>query len=178
MKNVLIPAAALALMFAAIPSYGQHPAEIGIDGGWTGLDSDISNSDAWRVDFRAGFYIWDWIELEGQAIGARASEDVGTVDLDTTLLATLVNGVFGVKKGRWVPYALVGLGGANVQVSPGISSFSDFAFAWQFGGGTRFFVGKNVALRAEVSQLREKTFDAWNGHWNVTGGISWTFGER
>src|SRR5262245_40824813 len=78
MKNVFIPAAAVALILAAIPSYGQHPAEIGIDGGWTGFDSDVTDSNAWRVGFRAGLYVRDWIEVEGQVAGARAGQTVGS----------------------------------------------------------------------------------------------------
>jgi len=35
-----------------------------------------------------------------------------------------------------------------------------------------------MALRTEVGFLREKTFDAWNGHWRVTGGVTWVFGEK
>jgi len=111
-------------------------------------------------------------------MGSHANEEVGTVDMDTTLLTAMANGVFGIRKGKWVPYALIGAGGANLQVSPGISSFSDFAFAWQVGGGTRFFIGKNMLLRGEFTHLREKTFDAWNGHWNLTGGVGWVFGEK
>ena len=65
-----------------------------------------------------------------------------------------------------------------MRSSPGISSFSDFGPAWQVGGGTRFFVSSGMALRTEVTFLREKTFEAWNGHWNITGGVSWVFGEK
>jgi len=178
MRNVFILTAAMTLILVAIPALGQHPAEIGVDVGWTGLGDDVGNANAWRVGFRAGVYLRRWIEIEGQVTGARASEGVGNVDLDTTLLTALVNGVFSVRHKNWSPYALVGFGGANLQVSPGISSFSDFAQAWQAGGGSRFFVSKNAALRAEVTFLRENTFNAWNGHWSVTGGVSWVFGER
>jgi hypothetical protein len=35
-----------------------------------------------------------------------------------------------------------------------------------------------MALRTEVSFLREKTFQACSGHWNIAGGVSWFFGEN
>lgn len=178
MKNTFILAALIILVLVAIPAFGQHPAAIGIDAGWTGFSDEVTDANGWRLGFRAGVYLWNWVELEGQVAGSHASASVGSVDLDTTMLTALVNGVFSLRKEKWAPYALVGFGGANVQVSPGISSFSDFGPAWQFGGGARFFVGKNVALRAEVTRLRENTFDAWNGHWNITCGVSWVFGEK
>lgn len=178
MRNVFILATIMILILTAAPAFAQHPGEIGVDAGWLGFDEDVVNGSGWRLGFRAGCYVWDWIELEGQVTGARGSEKAGVVDLDSTLLTALANGVFNLKMGKWVPYALVGIGGANLQVSPGISSFSDFGLAWQGGGGTRYFVGKKVAIRGEVAFLREKTFDVWNGHWAVSGGVSWTFGER
>ena len=179
MKKLFILATVLVLMIlSATPAFAQHPAEIGVDAGWTGFDEDITNGNAWRLGFRAGCYVWKWVQLEGQLTGSRASETIGSVDLDSTLLTALANGVFNLKMEKWVPYALVGLGGANLQVTPGISSFSDFAFAWQVGGGSRFLVTKSMAFRGEGTFLREKTFDAWNSHWGVTGGVSWTFGEK
>jgi opacity protein-like surface antigen len=178
MRNVLILASVMIVVFSGMPAFAQHPAEIGVDAGWTGFDEDVTNGNGWRVGFRAGVYVWDWIQLEGQVAGSRASEKAGTVDLDSTLLTAVVNGVFNLRKRKWIPYALVGIGGANLQVTPGISSFSDFGLAWQVGGGTRFMVTKNMAIRGETIFLREKTFDLWNGHWNVTGGVSWTFGEK
>jgi len=177
MKKLIVVAAAI-LILAAVPAFGQHPANIGIDVGWANLDKDVTGANAWQLGFRAGYFALSWLEIEGQVAGARASEDVGSVNLDTTLLAGLVNGVFSYPSRKISPYALIGVGGANLQVTPGISSFSDFAVAWQLAAGARFFVAKSVALRAEVGHLREKTFDAWNGHWRVTGGIVWSFGER
>jgi opacity protein-like surface antigen len=161
----------------AAPAWAQHQAEIGIDAGWMSFDSDVADANAWRLGFRAGYYITDWVEFEGQVLGGRASDAVGTVDLDTTLLAILANGVFTYKTPQWAPYALAGFGGANLQISPGISSYSDFAPAWQLAGGTRFYLNRGMALRAEFSYLRENTFDVWNGHWGITGGVSWVFGE-
>jgi opacity protein-like surface antigen len=177
-KTLLIFGVLATLTLASIPAYAQRQAEIGIAAGWTGFSSDVADANAWRADFRAGYYLRDWVQLEGQAFGARAADEVGSVDIDTTLLAALVNGVFSYRKTHWAPYALVGVGGANLQISPGISSFSDFALAWQLGGGARFFTSKNMALRAEFSHLREKTFQSWNGHWSITGGVSWVFGEK
>jgi opacity protein-like surface antigen len=178
MRKAFMLAIITILYLSAAPAFAQHPAEIGFDAGWTGFDEDVIDGSGWRLGFRAGFYLWDWVELEGQVSGSRGSEKAGIVDLDSTLLTALANGVFNLKRGKWVPYALAGIGGANLQVSPGISSFSDFGLAWQSGGGARYFVGKNVAVRGEVTFLREKTFDVWNGHWTVSGGVSWTFGEK
>jgi opacity protein-like surface antigen len=178
MRNVFILTIAMSLTLVAVPAFGQHPAEIGVDAGWTRFPGDVSDANGWRAGFRAGFYIRNWIELEGQMTGSRATDNIGSVELKTTLLTGLANGVFSLRKGKWDPYALIGIGVANLQVSPGISSFSDFALAWQIAGGTRFYVGKNMSLRGEVSHLREHTFDVWNGHWGITGGVSWTFGER
>jgi opacity protein-like surface antigen len=177
--KVLFPVVlASVLILNAVPSHAQHQAEIGIDAGWTHLDDFVANANAWRVGFRAGYHIQDWVEIEAQMAGARAGEEIGSVNLKTTLLTGLANGVFNFRTERVVPYGLVGIGVANLQATPGISSFSDFALAWQFGGGARFFFSNNTALRAEVGHLREHTFDTWNGHWSVTGGVTWVFGER
>src|SRR5262249_10267479 len=138
------------------------------------IERDVAFGNAWRVGFRAGAYIRHWFEIEGQVTGARNREEIGSVHLNTKLLTALANGVFNFRsERRFVPYGLVGIGAANLQASPGIASFSDFGLAWQFAGGARFFVGKNTALRGEVSHLREHTFDVWNGHWSFTGGVVW-----
>src|SRR5262245_7769341 len=100
MRNRLILAAVVVMTLATIPALGKRHAEIGVDGGWTSFDDEITNANGWRVGFRAGFYVWNWIEIEGQMMGSRASEDVGSVDLDTTLLTAFANGVFGVRKGK------------------------------------------------------------------------------
>jgi opacity protein-like surface antigen len=176
MKNLVVVAAML--VSAALPGYAQHQAGIGIDAGWATFAEDVTDANAWLAGFRAGYSLRNWLELEGQFLGGRASEDVGTVNLDTTLITAFANGVFTTTSRKVAPYGLIGFGGANLQVSPGISSFSDFGIAWQFGGGARFFVSKSMALRAEVGHIREHTFDDWTGHWRVTGGVAWTFCER
>ena len=178
MKKLCVLATAVILLLTEKPAHAQYRSEIGIDAGWTSFDSDVTGSDAWRLGFRAGYAVTDWFEVEGQFAGARASQDVGSVDIDTTLLIAIANGVFSYRTGAFAPYVLAGFGGANLQASPGISSFSDFGRAWQVGGGSRFFVSRGTALRAELSFLRENTFDAWNNHWNLTGGVTWVFGER
>jgi opacity protein-like surface antigen len=178
MKESFVVATVAIILFAANPALAQYRAEIGVDAGWTGLDDDISGADAWRLGFRAGYAFLNWLQIEGQVAGSHGSEGAGSVNLDTTLLTAIVNGVFNLRTRGVAPYALAGFGGANLQVSPGVSSFSDFAPAWQVGGGSRFFVTGKMALRAEVLFLREKTFQTWNGHWNVTGGVSWVFGEK
>ena len=174
-KLIVIP---IMLAMAALPVYGQHQASIGIDAGWGNFDEDVTDANAWLAGFRAGYNLLNWLELEGQVLGGRASEDVGIVNLDTTLITAFANGVFTTTYRKVAPYGLIGFGGANLQVSPGISSFSDFDIAWQLAGGARFFVSKSMALRAEVGHLRENTFDDWNGHWRITGGVAWSFGER
>ena len=176
MRTLIVVAVALAT--AAIPVYAQHPASIGIDAGWGNFDDDVTDANAWLAGFRAGYNLVNWLELEGQVLGGRATEDVGIVNLHTTLITAFANGVFTTTYRKVAPYGLIGFGGANLQVSPGISSFSDFGIAWQLAGGARFFVSKSMALRAEVGHIREHTFSDWTGHWRVTGGVAWSFGER
>src|SRR5262245_12733301 len=110
MRTVFILTAAITLLLIAIPAFGQRPASIGIDAGWTRFSDDVTDANGWRLGFRGGVYLWSWVELEGQFTGSRGSESVGSVDLDTTLLTTLANGVFSFRKGKWAPYGLVGFG--------------------------------------------------------------------
>jgi opacity protein-like surface antigen len=174
-RLIVIP---IMLSMAVLPVYGQQKASIGIDAGWGNFDEDVTDANAWLAGFRAGYYALNWLELEGQFLGGRASEEFGIVKLHSTLITAFANGVFTTTARKVSPYGLIGIGGANLQVSSGISSFSDFGLAWQLAGGARFFVSKSFALRAEVGHLRENTFDDWNGHWRITGGVAWSFGER
>jgi opacity protein-like surface antigen len=178
MKKFFVVATAAIVLLAATPALAQYRAEIGLDAGWTKLNDDLSSTNAWRLGFRGGYAFTDWLQIEGQMAGSHGSDQVGSVDLDTTMLTALANGVFNLRTRGVAPYALAGFGIANVQVSPGVASYSDFAPAWQVGGGSRFFVSSKMALRAELLFLRENTFQTWTGHWSITGGVSWVFGEK
>jgi hypothetical protein len=85
-------------------------AEFGVDAGWTNLADDISGADAWRLGFRAGYAFLNWLQVEGQVAGSHGSEEAGSVNLDTTMLTALVNGVFNLRTRGVAPYALAGFG--------------------------------------------------------------------
>src|SRR5262245_20023487 len=111
-KRSIVVAAATLLALVSIPAHGQHQASVGVDAGWANFDKDVTGANAWMLGFRASCFLQQWLELEGQITGGRATEDVGTVNLDTTLLTALVNGVFSTTTRRIDPYVLIGVGGA------------------------------------------------------------------
>ena len=69
--------------------------------------------------------------------------------LDSTLITAFANGVFTTKARKVASAWFDRNRRTNLQMSSGISSFSDFGIAWQLAGGARFFVSKSIALRAE-----------------------------
>jgi hypothetical protein len=59
-------------------------------------------------------------------------------------------------------------------------SVDDSSTAYQFGGGSRFFFGKEkkMAARVEVSWINEDTFDESSTHTNIVGGLTWRLGRN
>jgi len=80
-----------------------------------------------------------------------------------------------------VPYVLGGIGAATLtfDLDPGPKT-DDSGVAYQVAGGSRFFFGmkKRVAVRVEVSVIRENTFDTNSQHIGVTGGFTWRLGGQ
>ena len=94
----------------------------------------------------------------------------------------MVNGVmnFHPRKKEFVPYVMAGIGRADISVDASGSSVSDNAVAYQVGGGTRIFFGKSktMAFRADLSLLRDTTFNSSTTLTTVTAGMTWKLGGR
>ena len=177
--------ALLALALSAAPpvaaGMGKGNGEIGFDFGVTDLDTDYHHDDAAGVTIRGGHFLTDAVEIEGQ-LGAYASTDL--VWSDVTLRTLMVDAVFNFRPNTSVmPYVLVGAGVANVEYDdwfdllPGPSVDDDSA-AFQAGGGSRFFFGKakKVAVRLDLTFLKEETFDRSSTHARFTVGFTWRLG--
>ena len=184
MRRLIIPAVALLFVLnsPALASFGQRNGEVGVGLAMTQLDSSTYDDTATGFGVRGGYNITKLFELEGQLSRASASFDVdsvGDLDMDSTTL--FVNGVFNFHpRPTIVPYALVGLGNTSVEVEGSGVSEDDSSTAYQFGGGSRFYFGKEkkMAARVEVSWISEDTFDESSTHTNIVGGLTWKLGKK
>lgn len=157
--------------------------EIGFGVGQSDVSSDASPSDSAQfIGVRGGYNLNNQWQIEGQFSSASESGDISGTSVDTKMQLLMVNGVmnFHPKKKELVPYVMAGIGRADVSVDPsGGSSVSDDSVAYQIGGGTRVFFGKSktMAFRADLSFLRDTSFDTSNTLTTVTAGITWKLGK-
>jgi opacity protein-like surface antigen len=183
--GALVAPALLALALCATApvtaGLGKDSGEIGFDFGAADLETDFLNDVGGGLTFRGGYFFTDLFEIEGQ-IGAYGATNLYSSDV--TVRTLLVDAVFNFRPGKGVmPYVVVGGGVADVDYDrwfdslPGPSA-SDSSIAFQAGGGSRFFFGKNkrVAVRLEAAFLREETFDDASTHERLTVGFTWRLG--
>ena len=125
---------------------------------------------------RGGHFLTPMIEIEGQYLNS--SEEASGID--TTMQLLMVNGLFNFHpREDIVPYLLVGVGRASLDIDIGGVSFDDDSMAYQFGGGSRFYFGesKRAAFRFDLTFVNEDTFSQSSTHTNVTGGFTWKLGR-
>ena len=157
--------------------------EIGFGVGQSDVSSDVAGIDsAQYIGIRGGYNLNNQWQIEGQLSSSSDSGDIAGTNVDTTMRLIMVNGVmnFHPKKKELVPYVMAGVGRADVSVDPsGGSSVSDNSVAYQIGGGTRVFFGKSktMAFRADLSLLKDSSFDDSTTLTTVTAGITWKLGK-
>ncbi|HEV8700802.1 MAG TPA: porin family protein [Candidatus Polarisedimenticolia bacterium] len=166
--------------FAANTSHNDAKGEIGFGIGQSDVGSDSTGVDSAQfIGVRGGYHLNDQWQVEGMFSSASADGDVSGTNVDTTMRVIMVNGVmnFHPRKKELVPYVMAGLGRADVEVDSG---GSDNSIAYQVGGGTRIYFGKTkrAAFRADLSLLKETTFDDSSTITTVTAGVTWKLGGR
>lgn len=180
MKKILsvVMVAFFAVTVPALAGIDEGNGEIGFNYGNTDYDNDTQLESSNDLSLRGGYFMTRMFEVEGQFINTDSEVPGGNLQADMNLL--MVNGVFNFHPhDKVVPYFLVGVGRANLEVTGGVAA-DDSSMAYQFGGGTRWFVGKTgrAALRFDVSFMNEDTFDSSNRtHTSVAGGFSWRLGK-
>jgi len=157
--------------------------EIGFGVGQTDVSSDTAGIDSAQViGVRGGYNLNNQWQIEGQFSSASDSGDIAGTSVDTTMRLLMVNGVmnFHPKKKELVPYVMAGIGRADVSVDASGTSASDNSVAYQIGGGTRVFFGKSktMAFRADLSLLRDTSFDDSSTLTTITAGVTWKLGGR
>jgi opacity protein-like surface antigen len=157
--------------------------EIGFGVGQSDVSSDTSGIDSAQfIGIRGGYHLNNQWQIEGQLSSSSDSGDISGTSVDTTMRLLMVNGVmnFHPHKKEVVPYVMAGIGRADVSVDAGGTSVSDDSVAYQIGGGTRVFFGKSktMAFRADLSLLRDTSFDDSSTLTTVTAGITWKLGGR
>ena len=183
-----ILAALVAALTAAVPAIagiGGHNGEIGFDFGYTDFDQDLSDSNGGRLAIRGGYHFTDWFQIEGEDVGMGSSGSIGGQNVDTTIGAFFVNGVFNFHpgKGSVVPYVLGGAGLATIRLNFNPGHANDTGGASQIAAGCRFFFcsKKRTALRLEASVLHHKTSDLIISNQtftekSLTAGFTWRLG--
>src|SRR5262245_7567814 len=164
-------------------SNNSGTGEIGFGVGQTDVSSDTAGVDSAQViGVRGGYNLNNQWQIEGQFSSASDSGDISGTSVDTTMNLLMVNGVmnFHPKKKELVPYVMAGVGRADVKVDASGTSASDNSVAYQIGGGTRVFFGKNktTAFRADLSFLKDNSFDDSTTLTTITAGVTWKLGGR
>jgi opacity protein-like surface antigen len=176
--------AALALCAPAIAAgSGNNGGEIGFGVGQSDVGSDSTGVDSAQfLGVRGGYHLTNQWQVEGMLSSASENGDVSGTDVDTTMRVIMVNGVmnFHPRKKELVPYVMAGIGRADVEVDSGGTTGSDNSIAYQVGGGTRIYFGKakRTAFRADLSLLKETTFDDSSTITTVTAGVTWKLGGK
>lgn len=190
MKRFLCCAALVALI--GVPAFaasnttsssttGTEKGEIGFgfgqsDPGVEGVDS------AMFLGLRGGYNFNPNFELEGQY--GQASEDttVSGTDINTDFRYLMANGVYNFRpaKKELVPYVMAGIGQATTEAESAGVSVDDSTMAYQFGGGMRYYFGKNkrTGFRADLTILNHDNFDDSTTVKTLTAGITWKLGNR
>jgi Outer membrane protein beta-barrel domain len=189
MKRILSFAMCSALVIAA-PAMAAPPSHSSPGGGEIGFgvgQANVSSSDTTGIDsaqflgVRGGYNFTKQWQLEGQVASSSESGDISGTSVDTTMRLIMVNGVmnFHPAKKEIVPYVMAGIGRADVEVDASGTNASDNSVAYQVGGGTRVFFGKTqrMAFRADLSFLRDTTFDDSTTSTTVTAGLTWKLGR-
>ncbi len=185
MKRILLFAAVAALV--GVPAFAGtqsgNGGEIGFGFGQTDVGSDSTGIDtAQFLGIRGGYNLTKEYQIEGQFSSSSESGDIAGTDVDTTMRVLMVNGVrnFHPRKEEIVPYVMAGIGRAEVEVDSGGTTVDDNSVAYQVGGGTRIFFGKNkrTAVRMDLSLLRETTLDDSSMNRTLTAGLTWRLGGR
>lgn len=138
-----------------------------------------------RFDFRGGYHFTDRYQIEGQVIDM----DIDHASSDLTLSVLMINSVFNFRPPshpKIVPYLLVGLGEAEVELLPEHHHYGHHyrpdvlssSAALQLAAGSRFFVGNRVGFRVEGAILFEETFDQPNEHVSFSFGLTWRLGPK
>ncbi len=181
MKRILgIAFAALLFASPAIAGIGEGDTELGIDFGQTAYDDSLMDETGTTFALRGGHFLTPMIEIEGQYLNSSEEASISGTSVDTTMQLLMVNGLFNFHpREDIVPYLLVGVGRASLDIDIGGVSFDDDSMAYQFGGGSRFYFGesKRAAFRFDLTFVNEDTFSQSSTHTNVTGGFTWKLGR-
>lgn len=163
-------------------SNSSGSGEIGFGVGQSDVGSDSTGVDSAQfIGVRGGYHLNDQFQVEGMFSSASADGDVSGTNVDTTMRVIMVNGVmnFHPRKKELVPYVMAGVGRADVSVDSSGTTGSDNSIAYQVGGGTRIYFGKTkrAAFRADLSLLKETTFDDSSTLTTLTAGVTWKLGK-
>jgi len=177
--NVLV-----VMLFAAAPALAviqEGNGELGVDVGSTQMDSDTGFDSGTSLAVRGGYFFNKNFELEGQMASASDSvDDLGTT-IDGTFRTYMVNGVYNFKTPKEiVPYVLAGVGIADTELEANGLTASDNSTAFQVGGGSRFYFGKEkrAAFRFDLSMIKQNTFDESTTNTNLSAGFTWRLGSN
>lgn len=181
MKRILgMTFAALLFVSPAMAGIGEGDSELGFDFGQTAYDDNVMDEKGTAFAIRGGHFLTPMFEVEGQYLNSSEETSILGTNVDTTMQLLMVNGLFNFHpREDIVPYVLVGLGRASLDVNVAGISFDDDSIAYQFGGGSRFYFGesKRAAFRFDVTFVNEDTFNQSSTHTNVTGGFTWKLGR-
>lgn len=172
--------ALLALTVPALAGIDEGNGELGFDYGNTDYDSNTGMDSGDSLSLRGGYFMTKMFEIEGQYITADDETSVLGTSVETDMDLLMVNGVFNFHPREQItPYFRVGLGRANLEIRSPILNVDDSSMAYQFGGGSRFFFGKEkrAAIRVDLSFVNEDTFDESSTHTTLSGGFSWRLGS-
>lgn len=182
MKKILsvVMVACFALTVPALAAIQEGNGEVGFDYGNTDYDNNTGIDSSDSMSLRGGYFMTRLFEIEGQFVNADDSTNMVGTTVNTDMNLLMVNGVFNFHpREEIIPYVRVGLGRADLEVSSPILTADDSSMAYQFGGGTRFYFGKEkrAAFRVDLSWVTEDTFDQSSTHTTFAGGFAWRLGR-
>jgi hypothetical protein len=204
-------AALLTLLIPALASAQDNASKLDLAIGYAGLREDISPNfsainldhvyaNGWQAsldyNFRPSIGIEAQVNGFYKGLGVQTNVPIiGNIGLGNLNLYTVTFGPqFKWSHSRLQPYvhALVGLAHGSVSaggilnflpIPTSLSSFNDFAFAADLGGGADFMVTKHVGLRGELAYVYTRfpfsdvspTEDNSQNHLKVMGGLAFHF---
>ncbi|PLX40864.1 MAG: outer membrane beta-barrel domain-containing protein [Deltaproteobacteria bacterium] len=172
MRRAILALSVMAILVISAPLYAaptKGTVELSPFMGYTWFDDDLSIDDAPTFGLRFGYFLSDqWeAELAGYFVSSeyKGGDDVNIFSSDLDILYNFQG------YGQWLPYLGAGLGVARFDPQEG---GADYEFTGNVGGGIRYFVTEDVAIRGDIREIH--LFDDSDWNFMATLGLSLYFG--
>jgi opacity protein-like surface antigen/ketosteroid isomerase-like protein len=178
MKKIVIVTAIMMLIAAVTAAQAEISASsfsvTPFIGGYLFEGNEYGLKSTYTAGLRAGYDFTKKLGMEGFFFYV-PTEVKDAYDADVKLYGYGIEGLYHfTPKGRLMPFLAIGFGGIHYSIPTDPNGMNKYAV--DYGGGLKYFIKDNVALRADVRHVIPLN-DNYND-FLVTFGITFFFGEK